>query len=439
VRAVLALGHNLGEWTITVEPTCTMSGVEITTCVHDINHTDMRSVGAFGHDFSDWVIEVAPTCTSNGQEISICRNDNKHKETRTVTALGHDFTDWVETIVPTDVLDGEETRVCRNHKDHTETRVAYATGTIGLVYELNNDGMSYAVNMGAVAVAEVIIPSMHNRLPVTAIAGSYTSNSFVEKVTIPANVIIIGQQAFYRFDNLVEVIFAEDSSLETLERQAFGYCGNLLSFTVPESVKNIGDMAFVFCQSMEELIFAGNNLETIGVGAFAMCESMENIAIPASVKRIGVKAFLTNTAGKTVTISGKSGYEATFFAGWDYAWNATNVAIEFVYIPGEGDLEPVLPTSYLGAWRGFNDDKPIEFFLYDDFSYYFEIHNYSVGGGLVYALVGEGIFDEVTADTCIEYTNDGEENIKIVFNAETGKLSFRYDEGNIVELVWVQL
>lgn len=68
------------------------------------------------------------------------------------------------------------------------------------------------------------------------------------------------------------------------------YDSKLESVSFPESLKYIGNRAFIDCYYLEKVEF-NENLETIGEEAFRQCTALKKVEIPASVKKIGKKAF----------------------------------------------------------------------------------------------------------------------------------------------------
>lgn len=90
-------------------------------------------------------------------------------------------------------------------------------------------------------------------------------NGTAEEVTIPDGVIKIG-------------------------KEAFGECKTLKSLTIPASVKEIIDHAFIGCEFLEQLNIV-EGVKKIGWGAFLNCKSLKSVTIPASVTAIGKEAF----------------------------------------------------------------------------------------------------------------------------------------------------
>ena len=73
--------------------------------------------------------------------------------------------------------------------------------------------------------------------------------------------------------------------------EAFAHCENLISVTLPDSVKRIEYYAFNGCSSLTSVTF-GSGVTTIAEGAFYECNSLTILEIPDSVTSIGRDAFL---------------------------------------------------------------------------------------------------------------------------------------------------
>lgn len=65
---------------------------------------------------------------------------------------------------------------------------------------------------------------------------------------------------------------------------------------IMRGVKNIGSCAFANCQTLQEVIFNGNDMETIGWGAFLNCSHLRNISLPIQLHNIETIAFANCTS-----------------------------------------------------------------------------------------------------------------------------------------------
>ena len=117
-----------------------------------------------------------------------------------------------------------------------------------------------------------------------------------QKVTIPENVTTIASKAFYNCgteNGVREVVFAGSSQLTTIGESAFEGCNYLNKITIPENVVTIGDAAFKNCNHINDFSIASNKLTTIGAEAFYFAGNLNNykLILPASLKTVGDKAF----------------------------------------------------------------------------------------------------------------------------------------------------
>lgn len=106
--------------------------------------------------------------------------------------------------------------------------------------------------------------------------------------TIPTTVKNIGNYAFYSADNLVEVIIP--TSVNIIGNYAFNYCDNLTKIIIPSSINTIGDYAFEYCDNLTEIIIP-TSVNTIGNYAFKGCNNLIEIQIPKTVEKIGNGIF----------------------------------------------------------------------------------------------------------------------------------------------------
>ena len=71
---------------------------------------------------------------------------------------------------------------------------------------------------------------------------------------------------------------------------AFESCGNLVTVTLPDSIKNIRDRAFCNCTALQEINIPDSTVN-IGSDAFNGCSGLTAVAMPAGLLNIGSGAF----------------------------------------------------------------------------------------------------------------------------------------------------
>jgi len=147
-------------------------------------------------------------------------------------------------------------------------------------------------------------------ITITDYAGSGTD------IDIPAEingnpVLSIGDDAFSYCENLTSVTIPD--SVTSIAEYAFASCTSLTSIKIPDSVTSIGDSAFDDCTSLASVTI-GNSVTSIGDLAFSWCSSLTGIIIPDSVIIIGNSAFqscenlASVTIGNSVTSIGDSAF-----------------------------------------------------------------------------------------------------------------------------------
>lgn len=108
-----ALGHDYGEWTVTLSPACTQTGVRERTCSRDERHIEAEQLPAEGHRFKQ-TAAVEATCEQDGSTAGeVCETCGLISVLpKPIPALGHSWDGWSVTLFPTYRADGEERRAC---------------------------------------------------------------------------------------------------------------------------------------------------------------------------------------------------------------------------------------------------------------------------------------------------------------------------------------
>lgn len=164
---------------------------------------------------------------------------------------------------------------------------------ITIYYNYSKDGRELIVTDGNVKYAgAVIIPEevtyMNRTRKVTSIGKqAFQYCKELTSVSIPNSVTTIDEKAFSSCANLKSITIP--NSVTSIGYSAFFGCG-LTSLTIPDSVKEIGSSAFLNCKHLGSLTI-GDNVTIIRNGAFQQCEGLTSIIIPNSVKSIGEYCF----------------------------------------------------------------------------------------------------------------------------------------------------
>ena len=106
--------------------------------------------------------------------------------------------------------------------------------------------------------------------------------------TIPNSVKSIGDDAFYGCRSLTSVTIP--NGVTSIGSSAFYYCFSLTSVTIPNGVTSIGDWAFGYCSSLTAITIP-EGITSIESGTFSECTALASVTIPESVTSIGDYAF----------------------------------------------------------------------------------------------------------------------------------------------------
>ena len=104
------------------------------------------------------------------------------------------------------------------------------------------------------------------------------------------NISVIGDDAFARFSNILNVTFS-DSFLKVIKQNAFIGC-SIKSITFPSSIEFIGDSAFSECSILDLVTFPEQSkLTSISSNTFSQCSNLKSISIPPTIEIIFNSAF----------------------------------------------------------------------------------------------------------------------------------------------------
>lgn len=107
-------------------------------------------------------------------------------------------------------------------------------------------------------------------------------------VSLPLSLKRIGNRAFYQCVGMEEAELPE--GLVQIGEYAFYGCTSLTAVTLPATLRNIERSAYSKCSNITVLTIQ-EGIESIGEQAFAQCSKIGTVTIPRSVKQIGSAVF----------------------------------------------------------------------------------------------------------------------------------------------------
>lgn len=122
------LGHNWGDFTVTVEPTCTAAGTKMRECLR-CGEKEYVDIPALGHDWGEFVTVKEPTCTETGTTKRVCERCGA-EDFGEIPANGHSYGDFTILKEATCTEDGSKEHTCAVC-EYKETVVIPAAHTWG--------------------------------------------------------------------------------------------------------------------------------------------------------------------------------------------------------------------------------------------------------------------------------------------------------------------
>lgn len=147
-----------------------------------------------------------------------------------------------------------------------------------------------------VAMAIIKDHAYYNRTDITHITipdnvvsiGDFAfARSGIQSIRIPRSVATIGRLAFAFCYDLKTVEF--EHGVKCIKDQAF-YCSGIEALHLPESVKTVYDNAFQSCIRLKTVTGLGN-IREISNSLFSGCETLEDVVLPPVLKIIQFAAF----------------------------------------------------------------------------------------------------------------------------------------------------
>lgn len=120
---------------------------------------------------------------------------------------------------------------------------------------------------------------------------NYTEGlSYTEKTVVGIDGYEVSGIGYANDTEIVIPSKVNGKAVTSIGDHAFSNCKDIISVSLPNSLKEISDWAFVGCESLKNIILP-TALTTIGSAAFKDCMSLTEIIIPYNVSMVGSSAF----------------------------------------------------------------------------------------------------------------------------------------------------
>ena len=175
--------------------------------------------------------------------------------------------------------------------------------------------------------AELIIEFNVDATPVTFKNNAINNNSAIKSLKLPL-VQEMSSGAFASNENLAELFLPLESPMTLIASN--GFTGSLLtSFTVPNNVTVIEEQAFYTCRQLSSFDWGNSQVTYLGAKAFGYT-AFESFKIADTVTMVGASLFEHNNALKSVELS--RGMTTLFSDGQSVFANCNN--LETISLPG---------------------------------------------------------------------------------------------------------
>ena len=183
---------------------------------------------------------------------------------------------------------------------------------------INHNLLAYNGAGGAIVIPDGVI----------SIADAFYKNDRITSITIPGSVAEIEDAAFLGCTGLTTVVLLE--GVATISDAAFKDCTALTNIEIPNSMTSIDSSAFENCTSLAEITLS-DHVTFLSSYLFRGCTSLHSITFSPNLTGIGSYAFAGCTSLKSITLP----QTVTTVQSWAFA-NCEN--LKAVYFEGPAPM-----------------------------------------------------------------------------------------------------
>lgn len=155
---------------------------------------------------------------------------------------------------------------------------------------------------------------------ITTIGNNAFTATNIYELNIPDSVKTIGDGAFLNCDKLQKVTMGD--SVTKIGTGAFQSCGELTSIRLSNNLTEIPESMLYNCPKITKVTLPAK-IKKIGKGAFCLCKNLKDITIPSGVTSIGPSVFAQTNISSVVIPSGVKEIDVGTFEYCDSLQKAT--------------------------------------------------------------------------------------------------------------------
>lgn len=195
-------------------------------------------------------------------------------------------------------------------------------------------------------IMELTLPEAIGGYNVTAIGNNafekLSSEDFTS-ITVPKNITIIGDEAFYGSKDIKIVV---EGQLTSIGVRAFYDCNGLLSVNFGEGLERVTSEAFCGCSSLAAVSIP-KSVKVIEENAFDSCTALRSVTLYTDMEAVENMAFDEATALKTLYFYGEETDIDNFLENKVEFGNDTFLDAKVLVF---SETEPEKETAYGGYW-----------------------------------------------------------------------------------------